>query len=269
MPDLRITLIQTFVHWENIPENLRLFEGIIRPLKDATDLIVIPEMFSTGFSMKPAEFAEEMSGNAVEWMKRMANEVNAVITGSLIIKDDGKYYNRLIWMRPDGTHEIYDKRHLFRMGDEHNYYAAGSKRLIVSMKEWKICPLVCYDLRFPVWCRNGNQLAGGRRQEAGRLYDVLIFVANWPERRSFAWKHLLQARTIENQSYVIGVNRIGDDGNGVYHSGDSSLIDPLGEVIFTQADQPFIKTFVITKERLVYVRSKMPFLQDGDEFEVM
>jgi predicted amidohydrolase len=269
MPDLKVTLIQTSLHWENVEANLRQFESIISPLENSTDLIILPEMFSTGFSMKTEELAEEMTGNAVEWMRRMAKEVNAVITGSLMIRDGGKFYNRLVWMRPDGTFEHYDKRHLFGLGDEHKYYSAGNKRLIVSLKKWNVCPLVCYDLRFPVWCRNRRQTSDDRRQQVNsQQYDVLIFVANWPERRSFAWKHLLQARAIENQSYVIGVNRIGNDGQGIYHSGDSAVIDPMGEVVFTQADTFFARTLTLSKERLEFVRSKMPFLEDGDGFGI-
>ncbi len=256
MSDLRVTLVQESLHWENVTENLRQFASFIRQFKNATDVIILPEMFSTGFSMNTSALAEEMNGKTVSWMKMMAAEVNAVITGSIIISENGNYYNRLIWMRPDGTQEHYDKRHLFSMGDEDKHYSAGNKRLIVSLNGWNICPQICYDLRFPVWNRNRND------------YDLLIFVASWPEPRNFAWKHLLQARAIENQSYVIGVSRIGNDGHAIYHSGDSALIDPLGEVVFTQADTAFAKTFTISKERLEYVRSKMPFLKDADEFEI-
>lgn len=279
MQDLKITLIQSSLHWENADENLRHFENIIQPFRQSTDLIVLPEMFSTGFSMNAETLAEEMNGKSMQWMQRVANEIGAVITGSLIIREDGKYFNRLIWMRPDGTHEQYDKRHLFGLGDEHNHYSAGKKRIIVSLNGWNICSLVCYDLRFPVWCRNrpqttddrrqfGKDLADGGRWTVDLQYDLLLFVANWPQRRNFAWKHLLQARAIENQSYVAGVNRIGNDGNGIYHSGDSSLIDPIGEVIFTQADTAFAKTFTLSKERLQSIRQKMPFLGDADNFLV-
>lgn len=256
-------MVQAALHWEDAEENLRIFTDFIKPLKNSTDLIVLPEMFSTGFSMRASALAEEMNGKSVMWMKQMARKSNAVIAGSLIIRERGKFYNRLIWMRPDGRHAHYDKRHLFSMGDEHKYYSAGSRRLIVSWKGWSICPMVCYDLRFPVWCRNSKQSSKNER------YDILIFVANWPERRCFAWKHLLQARAIENQSYVIGVNRIGNDGHGIYHSGDSAVIDPLGEVIFTQADTPFSRTFHLSKERLAYIRSKMPFLDDADRFKIV
>jgi omega-amidase len=197
-----------------------------------------------------------MDGATVEWMQQQAKAKEAVITGSIIINDGRKYYNRLIWAQPDGALFHYDKRHLFGLSNEHEHYSAGKEKLIVEWKGWKICPLVCYDLRFPVWCRNTEN------------YDLALFVANWPERRNMAWKNLLVARAIENQSYVAGVNRIGNDGNEIYHSGDSSLIDPMGDVVFTQADVPFVKTFILTKERLNYVREKLPFLNDADEFSI-
>jgi len=279
MQDLKITLIQSALHWENAEENLRHFASIIQSFKQSTDLIILPEMFTTGFSMNTETLAEEMNGRVIQWMQRLANETNAVITGSLIIREEDKYFNRLIWMRPDGTHEYYDKRHLFGLGDEHKNYSAGNKRIIVSLNGWNICPLVCYDLRFPVWCRNSQQTTDDKQWndeksvDSGQWtvdlqYDLLLFVANWPERRNFAWKHLLQARAIENQSYVVGVNRISNDGNNIYHSGDSALIDPLGEIIFTQADAAFAKTFSLSKERLHQVREKMPFLRDADNFQI-
>lgn len=282
MFDLKITLIQSALHWENAEENLRHFEHAIRPFKQATDLIILPEMFSTGFSMNAEKLAEAMSGRSVQWMRNAAEETGAVITGSLIIEEAGKYFNRLIWMRPDGTYASYDKRHLFRLGGEHKHYSAGKERIITSLNGWNICPLVCYDLRFPVWCRNksidNSQQSIGKRDYRESMgdglwtmdtpYDLLLFVANWPERRNFAWKQLLVARAIENQTYVAGVNRIGNDGNGIYHSGDSSLIDPAGEIVFTQADTAFAKTFSLSKQRLNFVREKMPFLGDADDFSV-
>ncbi len=279
MSDLKITLIQTALHWENVDENLRQFEYIFTPLKNTTDLIVIPEMFSTGFSMQPKKLAEEMNGKTMQWMRQQAKAANAVITGSMIIRENDRFFNRLIWMRPQGDFDYYDKRHLFTLGNEHQHYSAGEKRIIVTLNGWKICPLVCYDLRFPVWCRNRRQTTdnGPQKQPSpvdrgqwtvDEQFDLLLFVANWPERRNFAWKNLLQARAIENQCYVAAVNRIGNDGNGIYHSGDSALIDPMGEVIFTQADTTFTKTFSLSCERLNDVREKMPFFQDGDEFEI-
>jgi omega-amidase len=256
MSNLKISLIQTELHWEDKARNLAQFAELISAAKEETDLIVLPEMFSTGFSMQPSTFAEQMDGATVEWMQQQAKAKEAVITGSIIINDGRKYYNRLIWAQPDGALFHYDKRHLFGLSNEHEHYSAGKEKLIVEWKGWKICPLVCYDLRFPVWCRNTEN------------YDLALFVANWPERRNMAWKNLLVARAIENQSYVAGVNRIGNDGNEIYHSGDSSLIDPMGDVVFTQADVPFVKTFILTKERLNYVREKLPFLNDADEFSI-
>jgi len=268
MDELKVTLVQTALHWEKADENLLMLEGIIRPLKNSTDLIVLPEMFSTGFSMRAAELAEGMDGTAVEWMRQMARETGAVITGSLIIREEDKYYNRMIWMRPDGSREHYDKRHLFSMGKEHQYYSRGRRRLVVGLNGWNLCPLVCYDLRFPEWCRNTTHSKKTTSDESPGPYDVLIFVANWPERRNFAWKYLLQARAIENQSYVVAVNRIGNDGNGIYHSGDSAVVDPMGEVVFTEADIAFTKTVTLSKERLEFVRSSLPFLADRDELDI-
>ncbi len=257
MQDLRITLVQTALHWEKAAENRKHFDELLLGLKPgSTDLVVLPEMFSTGFSMQPYVLAETMEGPTVIWMLQKAVELRAVITGSIIINDKGHYYNRLIWMRPDGTHATYDKRHLFSLAGEEKYYTAGKDRLIVELNGWRICPLVCYDLRFPVWSRNRKE------------YNLLLYVANWPERRSYAWKQLLIARAIENQSYVAAVNRIGNDGNQVSHSGDSAIIDPLGEVTFTQAHEPFIQTFTLSHAHLTEVRDKFRFLDDGDEFEV-
>ena len=263
MQDLKVTLIQSFLHWENAEGNLLHFENILQSLRGSTDLIILPEMFTTGFSTNAEKLAEEMDGRTIQWMRHLANEINTVITGSLIIHEDGKFFNRLIWMRPDGTYEYYDKRHLFGLGDEHKHYSAGNKKIIVSLKEWNICPLICYDLRFPVWCRNRPQTTDHRSQ-----YDLLLFVANWPQKRSSAWKSLLQARAMENQTFVAGVNRIGNDGKGDYHSGDSALIDPLGEVVFTQTDTAFAKTFILSKERLQFIRKKLPFFHDADDFQV-
>ncbi len=258
MADLKITLVQSELYWENKTENLNRFSELLNHLTDDTDIIVLPEMFSTGFSMKPESLSETMKDEAVRWMLQQAKAKNAVINGSIIIKENESYFNRLIWAQPDGKLLHYDKRHLFTLSGEEKHYSAGKEKLIVAYKGWKICPMVCYDLRFPVWCRNILNDA----------YDVLIFVANWPERRNTAWKTLLQARAIENQSFVIGVNRIGNDGNNIYHSGDSTLVDPMGDVVFTQADLPFVKTFTLSRERLNFVREKLPFLNDADSFEV-
>ncbi len=256
MQDLRITLVQTELAWEDKPANLQNFDTVLKPLKGETDLILLPEMFTTGFSMQPELFAEEMHGSSVSWMQEKAYTLDAAICGSIIIKEGEEYFNRLIWATPDGVLKTYDKRHLFTLAGEKKHYTAGYERLIVECKGWKICPQVCYDLRFPVWARNNLD------------YDLLLYIANWPERRNTAWKSLLQARAIENQSYLAAVNRIGDDGNGIYHSGNSCLIDPLGEVIYTESDATFVKTFSLNKERLNYVREKFAFLPDQDDFTI-
>ncbi len=255
-PDLHITLIQTVLYWENPEDNLHFFTQKIDQINDVTDLILLPEMFTTGFSMKPEQFAETMHGSTLKWMELMAKKRNAVICGSLMIKDFNSYYNRLVWMPPDGNPEFYDKRHLFGLGEEHDHYSGGSKRLLVKLKGWKIFPLICYDLRFPAWCRNTED------------YDVLVFVANWPERRIQAWKTLLQARAIENQCYVIGVNRVGEDGNGVYYSGESSVVDPKGELMFQEADHEQVYTATLSYNHLSHIRESLPFLKDMDSFEL-
>lgn len=257
--DLTISLIQTSLHWEDKAANLRMLEEKIYSIKEKTEVVILPEMFSTGFSMKAGALAETMDGNTVGWMKRVSKEKNIVLTGSAIIEEAGNYYNRLIWVLPNGQTAFYNKRHLFAYGDEHNHYTAGDKRLIASVKGWKINLLVCYDLRFPVWAR---QSPASNDYE----YDLLIYVANWPERRSHAWKTLLQARAIENQSYVIGVNRVGDDGNNIHHSGDSMVVGPLGEIFYTKNEEEDIFTITLDKQKLTEVRKQFPFLNDADDF---
>lgn len=262
MSGLTITTIQTGLHWENKIANLQMLEEKIGSIKEKTEVVVLPEMFSTGFSMKPEQLAETMDGDTVQWMKRIAGENKIILTGSVIIKEEGHYYNRLIWMLPNGQYGVYDKRHRFAFAGEDNYYTAGTKRLIASVKGWKINLQVCYDLRFPVWVRQQSQLGEPE-------YDILVYVANWPERRSHAWKTLLQARAIENQCYVIGVNRVGHDGNDIYHSGDSMIVDPLGEVLYTKKDEEDIFTITLDKTNLVTIREKLPFLKDADGFMIL
>jgi omega-amidase len=278
MSALNLTLIQSSLHWEDKQANLRMLEEKIMSIKERTSLVILPEMFSTGFSMKPEVLAEPMNGPAVQWMKKMAAEKKAIITGSLIIEEEGHYYNRLIWMLPNGQHGHYNKRHRFAYAGEDQHYSAGNKRLIASVNGWKINLQVCYDLRFPVWARqqpvsatdNLSQLPPHAAGKPTQLeYDVLIYVANWPERRSHAWKTLLQARAIENQCYVIGLNRVGADGNNIYHSGDSMIIDPLGEPLYHKANDEDIYTHALSKEKLDEVRSKFPFWRDADEFKIM
>jgi len=262
MASLVITTIQTNLVWEDKSANLDLLEQKINSLKSQTEIIVLPEMFTTGFSMRPHLFAETMDGETVAWMKRLSSENRVAITGSIIIKEGEQYFNRLIWMLPNGEYGLYDKRHLFAYATENQHYTAGNKRLIASIKGWKINLQVCYDLRFPVWARQSYPPKGNTVPE----YDVLVYVANWPERRSHAWKTLLCARAIENQCYVIGVNRVGTDGNGIYHSGNTLIIDPLGEILYHMADDEDIFTTALQKERLTEVRAKFPFWKDGDDF---
>jgi predicted amidohydrolase len=259
MSSLTITLIQSLLHWENKAANLQMLEQKINSIKEKTEVVILPEMFSTGFSMKPAALAESMDGETVKWMSKLAAEKKIILTGSFIAEDSGRYYNRLVWMLPNGQFGVYDKRHLFAFAGEDKHYTAGAKRLIASAKGWKINLQVCYDLRFPAWAR---QQSGKGDPE----YDIIIYVANWPERRSHAWKTLLQARAIENQCYVIGVNRVGNDGNNIYHSGDSMVIDPMGEVLYHKKDEEDIFTIQLDKAHLQAVRDKLPFLRDADDF---
>ncbi len=262
MQPLTITLIQTNLHWENKAANLLMLEQKIKAIEERTEIIVLPEMFSTGFSMNNELLAEDMNGETVNWMKRVAAENKIVLTGSIIIKENEHFYNRLIWMLPNGEYGVYDKGHLFGFGNETEHYSAGNKRLIASVKGWKINLQICYDLRFPVWARQNAP----DKNEAE--YDVLIYVANWPERRSHAWKTLLCARAIENQCYVIGVNRIGNDGNKIYHSGNSMVVDPAGAVLYHKADDEETFTITLEKEQLTEFRNKFPFLKDGDSFSI-
>jgi len=263
MSSLTITTIQTNLTWEDKQANLSMLGEKILSIPDKTEIVVLPEMFSTGFSMQPKLFAERMDGGTVTWMKNISHQKKVILTGSIIIEEDGKYYNRLIWMLPNGSFGVYDKRHLFAYAKEDDHYTAGNKRLIASVKGWKINLQVCYDLRFPIWARQQPQ----ENNEAE--YDVLIYVANWPEKRSVAWKTLLQARAIENQSYVVGVNRVGNDGNDIYHNGSSSVIDPLGEILYQVYDDEDIFTITLEKEKLNEVRNRFPFLKDADDFTLL
>ena len=268
MMPLSFTLVQTQLHWEDKNANLEMLEQKINAMKGQTHVVVLPEMFSTGFSMKPEQLAETMNGMAVQWMKNVTDYKKIILTGSLIIEDDRKYFNRLIWMLPNGQHGYYDKRHLFAYGEEDKHYSAGKERLIASVNGWKINLMVCYDLRFPVWSRQTHSPQGDGRSDAPE-YDVLIYVANWPERRNVAWKTLLRARAIENQCYVIGVNRVGNDGNHIYHSGDSMVIDPLGEVLYQKTDEEDVFTIQLSKEHVKEVREKFQFWRDADEFQIL
>ena len=257
MDFLKITLIQAYLFWENIDKNLQNISLKLAAIREKTDLIILPEMFSTGFTMNAEALAEEMDGKTMQWMKEKAIKFDAVVTGSLIIKENGKYYNRLIWMKPNGTYEDYDKKHLFTLSGEEKVYTAGTKRLIVELKGWKIMPAICYDLRFPVWLRNHDE-----------LYDLLIVVANWPEKRAHHWRTLIPARAVENQSYIIALNRVGHDGKENYYSGDTTCIDPQGKVVYYKRDEEDLYTFTINKNEVVKTRTEMPFLDDEDSFTI-
>ncbi|MGH2563527.1 MAG: amidohydrolase [Ginsengibacter sp.] len=258
MSSLTITLIQTNLHWEDKKANLEMFSNKIESIKEKTEVIILPEMFNTGFSMKPELLAEDMNGETVQWMKKIAAERKVILTGSVMIKENNGYFNRLIWMLPNDEYGFYDKRHLFAYGNEHTHFKAGNKRLIASVKGWKINLLVCYDLRFPVWSRKVGEAE----------YDFLLYVANWPEQRIHAWKTLLMARAIEDQCYVVGVNRVGEDGHGIYHSGESMIVGPLGEILYHKKDEEDISTYTLQKEKLYEVREKFPFWRDADSFNI-
>src|SRR5690606_7882392 len=261
-PELRIALVQTDLHWEDKTANLAMLEEKIWGLKKKVDLIVLPEMFHTGFSMEAAKLAEPMNLTICKWMKQMAAQTKATITGSAIISEGGKYYNRLLWVGPDGYTEHYDKRHLFRMANEDHIFSPGLKLPVFNLKGWEICPQVCYDLRFPVWSRNGWETDVAS-------YDVLLYIASWPAARISAWDALLPARAIENLSYAIGVNRIGTDGNGILYDGHSAAYDFRGSKIgdLNEGDEIQIVTF--SAENLQEFRTKFPAWKDADEFRIL
>lgn len=259
MSTITITTIQTDLCWEDKSANLQMLEQKINSIKERTEIIVLPEMFSTGFSMHPERLAETMDGESLQWMKRVAAAKKIALTGSIIIKENDQCFNRLIWMLPNGQYGFYDKRHLFAFAGEDQHFTGGTQRLIASIKGWRVNLLVCYDLRFPVWAR---QQSSTKEPE----YDLLIYVANWPEKRSVAWKTLLQARAIENQCYVVGVNRVGKDGNDISYSGESMIVDPLGDILYQKKDEEDIFTMVLQKDQLQTIREKFPFWKDADQF---
>lgn len=254
---LSIALVQTALHWEDVTANLASLEEKIAALPESVDVILLPEMFNTGFTMNTA-LAEPMNLTTTRWLKQMAAQTNALVIGSFAVSEGGRFYNRLLCVHPDGSYLKADKRHLFRMGEENNHYTAGDTRIQLTWKGWKICPLVCYDLRFPVWSRNLES----------DPYDLLIYVANWPARRAHAWRTLLAARAIENQSYVMGVNRIGVDGNGLVYQGDSVALDYLGEPIAILGSDEMEKVVHISRSELTAYRQSFPALSDADDFEI-
>jgi len=255
---MHIALLQTDLIWEQVPNNLSRYAQQLAALRQPVDMIVLPEMWQTGFSMNAAQLAETEQGKSIQAMLAWAHTYNAAVAGSLIIAEGGQYYNRFICALPDGTYHQYDKRHLFRMGGEGEVYTAGKERIIIEYRGWRIAPFVCYDLRFPVW---------SRRRVPDYDYDLLLYVANWPARRSYAWLQLLIARAIENQSCVVGVNRIGNDGNDIYHNGSSAVIDPQGRVLWTQQDQASLHIAHLDKTALDDFRAAFPAYLDADAFE--
>jgi predicted amidohydrolase len=254
---LRVTLVQTELAWQDPAANRRNLATHFRGLAGHTDLVVLPEMFSTGFSMDAETLAEDMAGPTIGWMREEAAALGCVVTGSLIVRDTGRCFNRLVWARPDGSLEHYDKRHLFRMAGEQRHYAAGERRLVVEVKGWRVCPMVCYDLRFPVWSRSRDD------------YDALLYVANWPQRRAHAWTTLLKARAIENLCYVVGVNRVGGDGNGATYGGDSMALDFLGQPLSSEGGGERVETAVLDLESLRAYRQSFPTQLDADRFELL
>lgn len=255
--DLRVTLVQSDIVWEDAEQNRRrMAEHIARA--EASDVIILPEMFTTGFSMVPQGIAETMQGASVSWMQERAAQAGCALVGSMIITEAGRFYNRLLWVKPDGTIAHYDKKHLFSFASEDREYTAGNAQLVVEHRGWRIAPFICYDLRFPLWSRNINM-----------RYDAAFYIASWPEKRVAHWQALLTARAIENQSYVIGVNRVGEDGNQLRYNGHSMLIDPLGEVLIDEAEVENVRSATLSRQHLLDIRERMPFLQDADAFSLI
>lgn len=254
---LNIAAIQADLIWEQPEKNRQSFQEKIAELSSDMNLVVLPEMFSTGFTMEPKLVAEQMDGTTVQWMQEMASTYDIAIVGSLVIEENEQYFNRAIFVHPEGTLESYDKRHCFSLAGEHENYTVGKERLIVEYKGWKICPLICYDLRFPVWSRFSEE------------YDVLIYMANWPRPRILAWDALLKARAIENMSYCIGVNRVGKDANDYEYIGHTTVFDVLGkEIGSTREGEEDIISCVLTKSNLIKTREKLNFLNDRDSFKI-
>lgn len=261
MEDLSIAIVQTTLHWESPEANLAMLEEKLWDLEKPVDIVVLPEMFNSGFTMNAAKVAEPMGLTTFRWMTQQAKQVKAAVVGSFVINEQGKYYNRLVWMFPDGTYKTYDKRHLFRMAKEDHTYTGGKEKLIVAWKGWRICPMICYDLRFPVWSRNTYDV---NKEELA--YDCLLYVANWPQARINSWTCLLQARAMENLCYTIGVNRIGEDGMGIAYNGQSAVYGPKGESLLLAEDSEQIVLATLSKSELAGFRQKFPAYLDADNF---
>lgn len=251
---MKISLVQFDIIWEDISKNLEILEQKIQQIPQDVDVIILPEMFSTGFTMNPENVAETEQGKSVNWMIKTAQQTQKAIIGSLAIKENDNYYNRLYFVFPDGSYQSYNKRHLFTLAGEDKKYTRGSEKLLVNYKDWKLCLMICYDLRFPVFSRNTED------------YDALIYVANWPERRINAWDILLRARAVENMSYTIGVNRVGTDLNDNHYTGHTQVIDTLGNYILAPETKDGIFTVVLDKKQQDELREKLGFLNDRDDF---
>jgi len=262
MQDLKITLIQTTLFWEQPKLNHTHFEQLFEKITSPGDLILLPEMFNTGFSVNPQNCAEEMDGQSVKFIQKQAKRKNVSIMTTLMIREKNHFFNRLIYVDPDGHIQAYNKRHLFRLSEEYKIIRGGHEKLLIDLKGWKISPLICYDLRFPVWSKN-------RYTDGSYEYDLLVYLANWPGSRSNVWETLLTARAMENQSYVIGVNRIGMDGFETYHSGDSMVIDPKGNALFSgQSGKEVIHTLTLSAEELRLFRDSFTVGMDWDQFTI-
>lgn len=258
MSALNVAIVQTALHWHEPAKNLRMFTEMLERHDGDTDLFVLPEMFATGFTMHAEAHAEPMDGRSLAWMAETAARLDTSLCGSLVIRDGGEYFNRFVLMFPDGVYRCYDKRHRFRLAGEHEHYSAGSELVTIELRGWRIRPMVCYDLRFPVWSRNG----------AADGYDLLVYVANWPDRRHLAWETLVRARAIENLAYVAAVNRIGVDGNDIRYRGGSAVIDYLGRSLVSMADECAVMSATLEKPPLEKFREKFPFHLDADAFSI-
>lgn len=264
VPDLEISIVQAETIWHDPQANRDYYQQLFREQNLHSDLIVLPETFTSGFSNEAVAEAETMQGPTVAWLREQAQALNTAITGSLQILDGGQVFNRMLWAMPDGELHVYDKRHLFRMANEHQRYAAGKDKIFIDYKGWRICPLVCYDLRFPVFSRNRYNSTRANAYD----YDLLIYVANWPSPRHFAWQTLLKARAIENLSYVVGVNRVGTDGNQLGYSGGSTVLDFMGQTIVESGSEASLQSASISHAELTAFRERFPAHLDADEFSI-
>lgn len=260
---LRVHYIQSDLHWQSVEANLASFEEAIWRIEGDSDLIILPEMFSTGFSMEAKAFAEPMNSKTFRWMKQQAAQTDAMVMGSYIVQEKGSHFNRLFAVAPDGQYHTYDKRHLFALAGEDEPYTQGDQKLVFEWRGWRICPMICYDLRFPVWARSE------RKGEQLHEYDLLVYVANWPSPRIHAWDVLLQARAVENIAYAVGVNRVGIDENGYEYPGHSAIVDYTGKVLCKHDDEAAIGSAMLDPDLLKKFRERFPFQADSDQFQVL